>query len=335
MEIGKNRIGFIGAGKVGRALGIFFRQKGVPVSGYFSRSASSAREAVTMSGGDFFETPGGLVEASETVFLTVPDDQIQAVWEQIRKEVPETDLNGKVFCHTSGCFSSECFSHIRQTGAYGLSIHPLLAVSDPERSAGEIQEALFTIEGSREALPAMRVFLEGLGLRVVEIAPEDKAKYHAAAVLASNCVLALLDAAEGQLCGIGFSVEQAREALGPLMTKNLEAGLRVGAKDALTGPVERGDLETVQTHLSVLPPDAAQIYRALSRQLVKLAKEKHPERGGMRGFEGLEGSEGFGETERFGGTEGFGWAEGSGASRGLEGINGLEASRSAAGHDHV
>ena len=96
------KIGFIGAGKVGFSLGKYFAENGMEISGYFSRSENSAKEAAEFTFSDFFDSCEKLINASDTVFLTVPDGAICETYLALPKDM----LNGKQLCHCSGAMQS-------------------------------------------------------------------------------------------------------------------------------------------------------------------------------------------------------------------------------------
>lgn len=268
------RIGFIGAGKVGFTLGKYFKENGKEVTGYFSKTMESAINASKFTETNYFEDPFDLINISDAVFITCPDGQIKDVWNKIR----QYDLRGKCICHCSGALSSSVFSKIDQAKAYGYSIHPLFAVRSKEESYREISNSFFTIEGSKRYLEFWKSFFESLGNKTRIITADNKAVYHAAAVFVSNLVCGLFEEGIGLLEYCGFEHDEAVKALAPMLLNNAEALSRIGPEKALTGPVERNDIYTVKKHLEVLDGKENEIYRALSCILVKIAKNKHPER---------------------------------------------------------
>lgn len=267
-------IGFIGAGKVGISLGKYLKEHQVHITGYYSRSPVSAKEAAEFTDSKDYQSIDKLVDESEVIFLTVPDGQIEGVWQQI-KDLP---VGGKIICHCSGALSSAVFSEISQRGAFGYSIHPLFAVSDRFQSYKELSQACFTMEGAEERLGEMAGLIRKCGNSLEIIAPSVKPKYHAAAVAASNLVAALCDLAGEMLLDCGFSKENAAKALMPLFLGNARAVAEKGAEEALTGPVERGDVKTVEQHLSLLTGSEREIYRLLSLKAADIAGRKHPDR---------------------------------------------------------
>lgn len=269
------RIGIIGAGKVGVTLGKYLTDTGITVCGFYSRTKTSAAQAADFVKTKLYEELEDLIRASDTLFITVPDGEIGNVWDCIA----EYDLTDKIICHFSGSLSSNVFSGIEHTGAAGVSIHPMYAFSDKFTSYQQFHTACLVIEGDLEAVQPMRtLFAEELGHAVQQIRTEDKVKYHAAAAMASNDMIALLEISMRLLAECGFSDEDSLALLRPLIRNNVESMLEKGAVKALTGPVERGDIETVRKHLDALRGGPAEtVYRDLGNVLTDLAKQKHPE----------------------------------------------------------
>lgn len=266
------KIGFIGAGRVGFTLGKYLAERNVCVSGYYSRNINSSKEAAVFTKTKCYETIEELIKVSDTLFLTVPDGSIREVY----SKVIESDIEGKILCHCSGMLSSEVFLGIRERGAYGYSVHPIYAVSDRLTSYRDFSKAYFTIEGDERHLQELRDMIASLGNPVEVITPEAKVRYHGAAVFASNLVAGLYDCAKELLLTCGLSSAFAENALRPLFLENARSIADLGAELALTGPVERGDLETVQSHLNALDGEEREIYTLLSKRLLKIAERKNP-----------------------------------------------------------
>lgn len=265
------KIGFIGAGKVGFTLGKYFAENGMELSGYYSSSVASAKEAAEITGSEYFENAEKLIGASDVIFLTVPDGAIKDVYLSLPREI----LKGKQLCHCSGALSSkDAFPEINEYGAKGTSIHPLFPVSSKYESYKVIGSAFFCIEG--DCAEEWSRILSGMSNPVRIIDSEIKIKYHAACVVASNLVCGLMAESTELLTGCGFSEKEALEALKPLAVSNLN---RIFASDpvtALTGPVERNDVSTVKKHLDALGEGTdAEIYRSLSLKLTEMAEKRH------------------------------------------------------------
>ncbi|MDD3142127.1 MAG: DUF2520 domain-containing protein [Lachnospiraceae bacterium] len=268
------RVGFVGAGKVGCSLGRYMVEKNVKVCGYFSRSSESTKESADFTNSTGYDKISDLVAHSDILFLTVSDGAIETVWNSI-KELP---IKGKIICHCSGALSSKVFCGIEELGAYGFSVHPLYAIKDRKTSYRELHNALFTIEGSSPYLSKMNNFIKSLGNVTQNIDAAAKIKYHTAAVMVSNQVIALAQTGMDMLISCGFAEENARIALNPLMQGNMENIVQYGTLAALTGPVERNDIETIKKHIRCLSPREKKIYCELSKVLLEIAQKKHPQR---------------------------------------------------------
>lgn len=269
------RIGIIGAGKVGVTLGKYLADAGETVLGFYSRTRESAAAAADFTQTTVYQNLEDLVRASDTLFLTTPDGEISKVWDCIA----EYDLTDKLICHFSGSLSSNVFSGIEGTKAHGVSIHPMYAFSGKFTSYQQFHTAMLVMEGQETALQSMKtLFGDKLRHQVLTIQAADKVKYHAAATLASNYMIALYETALTLLNDCGFSRENSMSLLQPLVQNNVTAMLEKGPVEALTGPIERGDTETVRKHLESLSGSSAEvIYRELGQVLVDLARRKHPQ----------------------------------------------------------
>ncbi len=272
------KIGFIGAGKAGCSLGKYFASKSsqadIQITGYYSIISEETRWAATFTNSDCFQTAEEVIAASDSVILSTPDGAIKKVWESFNKE----NVKGRIFCHLSGSLSSDVFSGIEELGGYPISIHPLFAFSSKESVYQQLNQVCFTLEGHPYAVAQWKDMLSALGNKALVVSGEVKPKYHAAASILSNHVIAVLEAGYQLLEECGFSEEEARTYTSVLVRDNVEHVIRDGCVKAMTGPIERGDEETVAKHLSVLNPEQREIYQACGRQLLVMAKEKNPDR---------------------------------------------------------
>lgn len=272
---GRLKTGFIGAGKVGCSLGKYLSIRGMKVTGYYDRNTEYAKEASQFTETKAFESIESILSESDVLFITVPDGLIREVFE----EVSAFPIEGKYICHCSGSISSEdAFPGIGSTGAYEYSVHPLLAVSSRFETYQELTDAFFTLEGNPSHLSDMSDFLTRAGIKHQIIDPAAKSRYHLAAVFSSNLVLSLIGEGIGLLQECGFTEPDARAALRTLVLGNVQHAVDSGPAAALTGPVERGDIATIQRHLDLLSAEDQQLYRLLSKKLLPLAKAKNPDR---------------------------------------------------------
>lgn len=269
------RIGIIGAGKVGTTLGKYLSIHGKNVTGFYSRTHESADEAATFAETETYSSLCKLVEESDVIFITTPDGVIPQVWGELLHQ----DISNRIICHFSGSLSSHVFSGREEAGASGISMHPMYAFSDKFHSYEQFHTAYLTLEGDPEAVAVMKPMWEAIGHHVLTLKAEDKIKYHAAAAMASNEMLGLMQASLDILSECGFSEKDSMALLTPLVQGNIASMLEKGCVNALTGPVERGDAQTVRKHLQALEGSkAGKIYQSLGGTMVELAKRRNPDR---------------------------------------------------------
>lgn len=267
-------IGFIGAGRTGCTLGKYLFGYAT-VAGYYSRTWQSADDAATFTQSRAFCDLETLVNSCDTIFITTPDGVISEVWECIR----HYNLKDKIVCHFSGSLSSGIFSNSGSTGASCCSVHPMYAFSSKYTSYLQFNTACLSVEGQERAVQEMKKLFEALHHKVFVINPCDKAKYHAAAAFASNYVTGILHIALQLLKECGFNESDAIKLLAPVILNNVNSVLENGTAHALTGPVERGDISTVERHIGILnDEDILKIYKNLGKVLVSIAEEKNPEK---------------------------------------------------------
>lgn len=266
------KIGFIGAGRVGCSIGKYLQQSGICIAGYYDPQTEAADSAAAFTGSKSYPILEDLIFHSDLLFITTPDSMIVPVWEEIR----QLSLAEKVICHCSGALPSDAFACITETGASGCSFHPMLPFSSRFDSFGQLKHAYFTIEGQDPAVEAVTNLFARLGNTVCRIPGEHKPKYHTAASILSNQVIAVLDTGYRLLEQCGFTREEARNAAAGLIRQNIENVIQQDCISALTGPVERNDLPTVQKHLNCLSTEDRQMYQMLGLKLVQLAEKKNP-----------------------------------------------------------
>jgi predicted short-subunit dehydrogenase-like oxidoreductase (DUF2520 family) len=175
--------------------------------------------------------------------------------------------------HLSGALGTDPLAPLLSRG-YGIgALHPLQTLADPVLGARQLRGVFFSLSGDPPAMAVARRLVHHLGGSTVAIPVSRRPLYHAAAVFASN-YLATLVAASGRLLSqAGVPDDEALDAILPLARGSLENLIRMGPVQALTGPISRGDLETVRLHLRTLEPGARRLYAALGLETLRLAEE--------------------------------------------------------------
>ena len=217
------------------------------------------------------ETPQQVADAADLVFLTVPDDAIAAVAASIDWR------RGSGAVHCSGAASIDLLEPARAAGARAGVFHPLQTFATAEQAERNLPGSAFGVEASSDdLLGTLRAMAEALGGTPLVIFGE-KAIYHASAAIASNYLVTLLDVASGLWESLGSTREAGLEALLPLVRGTVENLEAVGLPAALTGPIARGDLGTIERHLAALgrvAPDSVPVYKELARRAIPIARAK-------------------------------------------------------------
>jgi predicted short-subunit dehydrogenase-like oxidoreductase (DUF2520 family) len=267
----------MGAGVVGTALAVRLARAGVLVIGLHGRQVELPEAARTSSGlvGSTGEIPERL-SGSDAVIIAVRDDRIPEVAARL---VAEGRLRpGQILLHTSGAnparsILAPALPHVRAVG----TLHPLVSFADVRVAVEGLHEVAFGIEGDAPARALAERVVRALGARAVILEAQNLALYHAGAVMASNYVVALADAARALLVKAGVPADQALPVLIPLLASVVQNLAQVGLPGALTGPVERGDVTVVEGHLGALAaraPELVELYRLLGRDVLRLARDK-------------------------------------------------------------
>jgi predicted short-subunit dehydrogenase-like oxidoreductase (DUF2520 family) len=275
----------MGAGVVGTTLAARLMGAGVPIAGLHGRqpersagagaaAADSAASVPTSSG----EIPPALSE-SEVVIIAVRDDRIPDVAARLVRE--QRLRKDQVLLHTSGAIAAAqalaaARPHVRAVG----TLHPLLSFA--AAAPGAIQDlasVAFCVEGDDAARAVATRLVRLLGGRALLLDGESLPLYHAGAVVASNYVVALVDVARGLLVAAGVPAAQALPALLPLLSSVVQNLSQVGLPGALTGPIERGDVSSVEQHVRILEaraPAVLDLYRMVGHHVLRLARKKSP-----------------------------------------------------------
>jgi len=266
------KVAIIGAGRVGTALAIRLQEKGYPVAAVASRSTSSADRLARETGAKICQTAAEAARQGELVFLTTPDGSIAPVAEEVARE--GGFYPGQFVAHASGALPAAVLEPARTAGATIFSLHPLQSFASPELAVDRLPGSYFTFEGERGALSLARRLVADLEGVLFEIGAAGKPLYHAAACVASNYLVALMQLVYTLAQQAGLPREGIFPAFLPLIQGTLQNVGAVGPVAALTGPVARGDAETIRRHAQVMAKEEWEIYRVLGYFTVKIAREK-------------------------------------------------------------
>lgn len=271
-------IAIVGPGRLGQALGRLLNCAGFSVQFVVSRRLAAAQRATRFIGSGRPVTLD-LAELNEArVFLlTVSDGAIAPVAEHLAAGLGR--WRGKVVLHTCGSLPSSVLAPLGEKGAAIGSLHPYQTIPSPAAGTRNLRNCFWAIEGDPAARRVAERWVRALGGTAFTVRPADKILYHASAFLVCPTLVALMDFSQSLLrqCGVGEKI--SRPMLARFVAETVESYRKLGARGALTGPVARGDWESVRQHLKALKrhaPEVVPAYKALLRPMLKLAGRKPP-----------------------------------------------------------
>ena len=271
----KPRVAIVGAGNLAGALAVSLRAAGYSIDLIISRSRSDS----VQRGRRLAREVGAMAVAgahariqSEVVWFCVPDGAIAGAAQSL---LEAADWKGKVALHSSGALTSDVLAVLRKQGAAVASVHPLMTFVRGSRPPFE--EVPFAIEGDKKAVRAARAIVGALGARAFAIRKQQKEPYHAWGMFVSPLLTALLAASEAVAAAAGVSRKAARHRMLPILKQTLENYARLGAPGSFSGPIARGDTDTIAKHLIVLRslPGVREVYVALARSALRDLPSKH------------------------------------------------------------
>lgn len=261
---------------MGTNLGRFLSQRGYPLVGVAGRNLESVRTTADIININVFsDKPWEITACADVVFITTSDSAIE---ETCREIIAHGGLkeNGVVF-HCSGSLPSTVLGSEKRNDIHTGSFHPLQSFASLKTKANPFRDIVTTAEGDEIAVDIAREIAEDLGAVCFEIKTGEKALYHAAAVVASNYLVSLLDLSFQLISKAGITGSDTVRVLYPLIKGTLANIENVGIPGALTGPISRGDAETIADHLNRMEetlPELVSLYKGLGRHTVEIAKKR-------------------------------------------------------------
>jgi len=269
----KPSFAIVGCGKVGKALGRQLQSAGYSLCGISTKNADSAEKAAGIVGTKHYSINSWEISPNaDIVFITTPDGVIADICEQIARH------NGfkkdAVILHCSGAHPSTILSSAHQCQAHIGSMHPLQSFS-AETSGNRFEGIVISVEGDPKAVDQASQIAGDLGANGHTIKTENKVLYHAAAVVACNYLVSLQDAAFKLMEEAGISKKDVFSVLYPLISGTLKNIEKSGTTKALTGPIARGDVETITWHIQEISkkmPEILNLYNTMGLYTIEVAK---------------------------------------------------------------
>ncbi|HYZ92171.1 MAG TPA: Rossmann-like and DUF2520 domain-containing protein [Actinomycetota bacterium] len=265
-------VSIVGCGRAGGAIGLALSRAGYPVTAAWSRTRAGRQRAQRLLEVPVFSEAAEVAAAGEVVVVGVPDDAIS----EVAGAISSADLSGKLVLHTSGGVSVQALAAAKSAGARTGCMHLLQTLPDAVRGAETLQGTAVAVTCDPRDRAALFRLARSWGGRPFPLADKDKTLYHAAAVFASNYVVTSIWSALRILERVG--VPNARQMLAPLAQASVQNVTTMPAERAITGPVVRGDTETVKRHIDALghtDPTGGRMtdaYRSLARLTAALAR---------------------------------------------------------------
>ncbi len=267
----------IGAGAVGSALALALWKKKYPVRIVLSKNGRSAKTL----GRSVHAMHASLrsmkdLETDGMIFIAVPDDGISNVVRTLARR--GDDFSRSVVFHTSGALSSKALSLLKLRGAATGSFHPLQTFPKSHSASERLQNIWVGIEGDKKAIGVGIKIAHEVGAWPFILSSEQKALYHIAAVFSSNYFITLLSIVEELGKRIHLSRRETVSIFEPLILQSLENVKQYSAASALTGPIARGNVNTLKRHRDELERKGmkhiARLYSALAKETSRLALKK-------------------------------------------------------------
>lgn len=266
-------VGVVSAGRVGSVLGAALRRAGHTVTGVSAVSADSLRRAEELLPGAPVLPPDQVAAAADLVLLAVPDDALAGL---VTGLVATGSLHpGQIVAHTSGSHGIEVLAPAVDAGVLPLALHPVMTFTGRAEDLQRIDACCFGVTaatGDEAAWNVGEALVVEMSGEPVRIPAERRKLYHAALSHGANYLITVVADSVELLRRAG--IDEPERLLGPLLSAALDNALRHGER-ALTGPVARGDADTVRAHLAVLTadaPDTVEVYRALATRTADRAE---------------------------------------------------------------
>ena len=266
----KLKLGFIGAGRVGTGLAVSFARSGRAVVAVASRGVASARKlARRIPGARAAASLQEAADRADLVFLTVPDDAIEAVASGIRWRA------GAACVHCSGAGDLDLLAKPAAQGAVVGGFHPLRMFG--EIGSFDLRGCAIAIAGTEALAKELERLARAIRARPLRLPEGGRALYHAAANFSGAFVVALIAETIALWKKLGIAEADALRALLPLLRGSVDNVESLGAAGALGSVVARGDFGTIRRHLEALAksaPESLELYRQLSLRTIPIAIAK-------------------------------------------------------------
>lgn len=271
-----NEIAIIGVGRVGSNIAIRLHESGIPIRLILDKDKNSSKLLADKTGCQVVLTEiEALIDYNFSILMIATPDQTIAEVAQILANLP-LDFPGKYVFHFSGAMTSDILDDLRNKGAMCASMHPVQSFTAPGLGLTPLDNIFWALEGDETALAKAKYLITQLKGDFFLLSKKNKPLYHAACVFASNYLVALVKSCTTLMAKFDIQEEQAVRILSPLIQTTFANILNKGIDDALTGPISRGDINSVQSHIAALKensPELVSLYQQLAQVLIQLSRQ--------------------------------------------------------------
>jgi predicted short-subunit dehydrogenase-like oxidoreductase (DUF2520 family) len=274
-EMKKVKIAILGLGKLGTAVGFLLKQAGYRIEAVSSRSESSLQRGLPYTGGI---ACGSFTEAAalaDCIFITSSDDNIHSVCREIAEN--GAVKRGKKIVHMSGAAGLDVLAPAKECGADVAAIHPIQSFADIEGAIRNMPGSTFGITCDEHLRDWCGEITADLGGRAVYIPEDVKPLYHAAACIASNYLVCLMNTAQSLYEQTGLEPSESFDAFWPLVKGTIRNIEDKGTVQSLTGPIARGDVKTIESHINSFrakSPRLLEFYKTMAELTIEVGMKK-------------------------------------------------------------
>lgn len=266
-------INIIGAGRVGKTFGRLFSERSIfEIGSVYSRTFNAAKSACAFIGSGTPVSDLSRISRADIYMISTSDNAIAS----ISKELASTHRpnEGSIIFHCSGVAPSSTLDQFKKLDCYTASLHPIKSFADPSIAITNFEGTYCSMEGDESALSVIAESIHALGGYTFTIQSDKKAIYHAATAMACNHMVGLIESAITMYMAAGIDRKNVLKIMAPIVQGTLINIFNLDTTNALTGPIVRGDTDTIHAHLCAIESDdlLTNTYATLGLWCLKLSK---------------------------------------------------------------
>lgn len=277
--MGRLSVNFVGCGKLGKTLATLFLRHNITIGGIVTTSLQGAHQIVHQLGAGIACESIADLPPADIYFIATPDDLVEQTAIALHQQ--GKIAAGNIIVHGSGTLSSTALSSVKQNHCLIASMHFLKSFADTQNAIATFAGTYCAIEGDEKALAILKPIFANMGINIFSVNNIDKKLCHVASVMANNYLVTLHAHAHQIFLAAGLSETMANQISSKLMQDALNNLSSQTHQQALTGPLQRGDINTIRQHIrslstSDLSPETRAIYHCLGKATLDLTSHTAP-----------------------------------------------------------